>query len=78
MSTVSSTTTDSARPSSIVRRIAAVTLAAGLALGGVACSTSADDDEPKNPTDVNVESDDILPPSQGSDVEMDEDEVEGG
>jgi hypothetical protein len=78
MSTVSPTSTDSARPSAIVRRIAAVTLAAGLALGGVACSTTADEDEPRNPTDVNVESDDILPPSEGSDVEMDEDEVEGG
>ncbi len=44
------------------RRLAALGLAAGLAIGGVACS--GDDEEPPvDPADWEVEQDDILPPS---------------
>lgn len=41
-------------------------MAGGLALGGLACSTSGNDDEPNDPADVNVDADDILPPAEGS------------
>ena len=51
---------------SLVRRIAIVAMAGGLALGGLACSTSGNDDEPNDPADVNVDADDILPPAEGS------------
>lgn len=41
-------------------------MAGGLALGGLACSTTGNDDEPNDPADVNVDADDILPPAEGS------------
>lgn len=44
------------------RRLAALGLAAGLALGGVACS-GEDEEPPTDPVDREVEQDDILPPS---------------
>lgn len=51
---------------SLVRRIAIVAMAGGLAFGGLACSTTGNDDEPTDPVDVNVDADDILPPTQES------------
>lgn len=67
------TTTSSRTPgtTSLAQRIAVVALATGLAVGGLAfgglaCSTNASDDEPRNPTDVNVDADDVLPPAEGS------------
>jgi len=44
------------------RRLAAVSLAAALALGGAACS-GADEESPIDPADREVEQDDMLPPS---------------
>lgn len=44
------------------RRLAALGLAAGLALGGVACSGD-DEETPVDPADREVEQDDLLPPS---------------
>ena len=44
------------------RQLAAASLAAMLALGGVACSTS-EEEQPTDPADREVEQDDELPPS---------------
>jgi hypothetical protein len=66
MSNASPTPIRTEQPSKLLRRMAAVTMAVGLAWGGVACSTTADNNEPRNPTDVNVDSDDILPPAEGA------------
>lgn len=76
-------TTDAARTASPRRRrVAAVALAAGLALGAVACSDSDDTEkQPLDPTDVNVNQDDVLPPAQSlpgnSGVEVDGMDDEG-
>jgi hypothetical protein len=64
------------------RRIAAMALAATLALGAVACSDTDDNNkQPLNPTDVNVNQDDVLPPAQSlpgnSGVEVDGMDDEG-
>ncbi len=53
------------KPNRTTRRLAALGLAAGLALGGVACSGD-DEEPPTDPADREVEQDDILPPSNVS------------
>jgi hypothetical protein len=46
----------------VARRLAALGLAAPLVFA-IGCSTTSDEPEPRNPTDVTVEQDGILPPS---------------
>jgi hypothetical protein len=65
----------------MARHVAVAALAAGLAMGATACSTTGSGDGPRNPTDVNVDADDVLPPAEapatGSGVEVDGMDDEG-